>query len=410
MAKDADVAKPDNKSPMTPPFEDQKKIEQQNKLEDLRKRLLAKRTNARSNTPVKTPVNIESPQQKMEQQEPDTATKSGTDERPGQVDEFGIDTLLAEGKAAAQAKTARENQAAALAASPATTGTTGQQPSAISGTSNMEVDPVPQKAADVEQKNIMPNARPLNMSDPYYDDLSVWLEFTGYHDVQFRNSKLSTYKERRELEQEAARIAQKLEQLKQAERADLDSLRATTAHLHTPATATMAPPPLPASMPPGDQRPDLFANGIKRPHSPDVANSQKSSRRTNDSGYRFRGANDHGANLPRDNGSPIDRRGSFPDHRRSIEERVERDPSLERRQKHYSQREGPAPHPSPRGNGYNGDFQRNSNREGPRPFNAREREGRPGFSSVNRVGPNSHNGSAGLDLRKGGQSNSRRHN
>ena len=268
----------------------------------------------------------------------------------------------------------------------------------------MEVDSLPQKAADVEQKSTTPSDRPLNMSDPYYDDLPVWLEFTGYHDVQFRNSKLSTYKERRELEQEAARIAQKLEQLKQAERADLDSLRATTAHLHTPAAAAMAPPPLPASMPPGDHRPDLFANGTKRPHSPDLASSQKASRRTNDSGYRFRGANDYGANLPRDNGSPIDRRGSLPDRRRSLEERIERDPSLERRQKHYNQREGPPPHPSPRGNGY-------FNRDGPRPFNAREREGRPGFSSVNRVnGPHPHAGSAGLDLRKGGQSNSRRHN
>lgn len=393
---------------MTPPFEDQKKIEQQNKLEDLRKRLLAKRGNARLNTPSKAPVNLEAPQQKTEQQGPDKVTKSGTDVRPGQADEFGIDTLLAEGKAAAQAKIARDNQAAALAASPATT---SQQPSTINGTSNMEVDPLPQKPADVEQNNIMPNARPLNMSDPYYDDLPIWLEFTGYHDVQFRNSKLSTYKARRELEQEAARIAQKLEELKQAERADLDSLRATTAHLHTPMSAAMAPPPLPASMPSGDYRPDLVANGMKRPHSPDIVSSQKASRRVNDSGYRFRGANDHGANLPRDNGSPIDRRGSLPDRRRSIEERHERDPSLERRQKHYNQRDGPLPHPSPRGNGYSGDLQRNSNREGPRPFNAREREARPGFSSVNRIGgPHAQTGSAGLDLRKGGQSNSRRHN
>ena len=402
MAKDADIAKPDSKSPMTPQSEDQKKIEQQNKLEDLRKRLLAKRGNARSNTPSKTPVSFESPQQKMEQQQSDTATKSGANQRPGPVDDFGIDTLLAEGKAAAQAKTARENQAAALAASPAPT---AQQSSAISGTSNMEVDPLPQKAADVEQKNTTPNARPLNMSDPYYDDLPVWLEFTGYHDVQFRNSKLSTYRERCKLEQEAARIAQKLEQLKQAERADLDSLRATTAHLHTPAVAAMPPPQLPASMPAGDRRADLFANGIKRPHSPDLASAQKASRRTNDSGYRFRGANDQGANLPRDNGSPLDRRGSYPDRRRSIEERLERDPSLERRPKNYNPREGPPPHPSPRGNGYP------SNREGPRPFNARERDGRPGFSSVNRIGgPHAHAGGAGLDLRKGGQSNFRRHN
>ena len=389
---------------MTPLFEDQKKAEQQTKLEDLRKRLLAKRGNARSNTPSKTPINLKSPQQKMEQQEPDTATKSSADKRSEQVDDFGIDTLLAEGKAAAQAKTARENEAAALAASPATT---VQKPSAISGTSNMEVDPLPQKAADVEQEN---TAHPLNMSDPYYDDLPVWLEFTGYHDVQFRNSKLSTYRERRKLEQEAARIAQKLEELKQAERADLDSLRATTAHIHTPAPAAMPPPQLPATMPSGDRRADLFANGTKRPHSPDLASSQKASRRSNDFGYRVRGANDQGANLLRDNGSPIDRRGSIPDRRRSIEERLERDRSLERRQKHYNQREGPPPHPSPRGNGYLEDFQRNSNREGPRPFNAREREGRPGFSAVNRIGgPHPHSGGAGLDLRKGGQSFSRRH-
>jgi hypothetical protein len=342
-------------------------------------------------------------------------------------DDFGIESLLAEGKAAAEAKVARDNQAAAAAIA-ATMDPIPfpniQHPPAATALSNMEVDEVkpdstlqrpteptqsvvssPQKPADPKQSNTVPNPHPVNMSDPYYDDLSIWLEFTGYHDVQFRNSKLSTYKERRELEQEAARIAQKLEALKQAERADLESLRATTAHQNT--TTQMAPPPLPSHMFTGEHR--NHANGLKRPHSPEPSAAEKASRKANESAsdFRIRGANEASAASSHENGSPVHRRDSLPERRRSFNERHDRDPSLERRQQHYGSRAAPPP----RVNGPGGQSQWASARDGPPPFNARERErdGRAGFSAVNRV--NRANGPAhgnnGLDLRKGGQSNSR---
>lgn len=424
-----------NNVPTTPTNEEQKKQEQQKQLDALRKRLLAKRGRvSRPDTPQKTPgnLNTQTPQHRMEQQE-NNAAANGADQQVN--DDFGIESLLAEGKAAAEAKTARDNQAAAAAiAAPMDSNSfiTIQHPSAATAPPSMEVEDVkpestrqkpaeptqsvvssPQKPADYKQSNAS-NTYPVNMSDPYYDDLSVWLEFTGYHDVQFRNSKLSTYKQRRELEQEAARIAQKLEALKQAERADLESLRATTAHQNVP--AQMAPPPLPSHMPTGDYR--NHASGLKRPHSPEPSIAEKASRKANDSAGDFRipGAKDasvaSSTTLSHENGSPVHRRDSLPGRHRSINERHERDPSLERRQQYYGSRAAPPT----RANGLGGHSQWASSREGPPPFNARERErerdrnGRSDFSSVNRItrgNGTSLGPSAGLDLRKGGQSNSR---
>lgn len=425
-----------NNVPTTPTNEEQKKQEQQKQLDALRKRLLAKRGGAsRPDTPQKTTgnLNTQTPQHRMEEQESNAAA-NGPDQQVN--DDFGIESLLAEGKAAAEAKTARDNQAAAAliaATMEPNPFTIIHRPPAATALSNMEVEEVkpesmqqkpaepiqsavssPQKPADSQKTNSTTNTHPVNMSDPYYDDLSVWLEFTGYHDVQFRNTKLSTYKQRRELEQEAARIAQKLEALKQAERADLESLRATTAHQNVP--TQMAPPPLPSHMPTGDYR--NHANGLKRPHSPEPSTAEKASRKANESAgdFRIRGANEASAassvTLSHENGSPVHRRDSLPERRRSINERHERDTSLERRQQYYGTRVAPPP----RAHGLGGHSQWASSREGPPPFNARERErerdrnSRSDFNSVNRItrgngtalGP-----SAGLDLRKGGQSNSR---
>ena len=426
-----------NNVPTTPSIEEQKKHDQQKQLEALRKKLLAKRGgSARPDTPQQTPVkpSAHPPQHRMEQQE-NIAAVNGADQQVN--DDFGIESLLAEGKAAAEAKVARDNQAAAAALA-ATVGVdpiafTNMQHSAAATSatapSNMEVDEVkpentrekpaeptqsvvssPKKPADPKRSATVSNQHPVNMSDPYYDDLSIWLEFTGYHDVQFRSSKLSTFKERRELEQEAARIAQKLEALKQAERADLESLRATTAHQNTP--TQMAPPPLPSHMPTGDHR--NLANGAKRPHSPEPSTAEKSRRKVNEStgDFRIRGANEASAASSHENGSPVHRREPLPERRRSVNERHERDPSLERRQQHYGSRVAPPT----RANGPGGHSQWAPSRDGPPPFNAheRERDGRSGFSAVNRVnranGPTHGNGnSVGLDLRKGGQSNFRHH-
>jgi len=419
---------PDSNMSTTPSIEEQRKHVQQKQLEALRKKLLAKRaTSARPDTPTKTPVkpDAQTPQHRMEQQENNVAPNGAAQHLN---DDFGIESLLAEGKAAAEAKVARDNQAAAaaVAASVETPFTIIKHPPAATAPSNMEVDEVkpentrenpaestqsvvatPQKLADPKQSNTVPNPHPVNMSDPYYDDLSIWLEYTGYHDVQFRTSKLSTYKERRELEQEAARIAQRIAALKQAERADLDSLRATTAHQNS--APQMAPPPLPSHLPAGDHR--NHTNGLKRPHSPEPSSAEKFSRKANESAgdFRIRGANDANAAMSHENGSPLHRRESLSERRRSVNERHERDSSLERRQQHYNPRGAPPP----RANGIGGHSQWASSREGPRPFNAnardreRERDGRLGFGAVNRVGGPAHGGNAGLDLRKGGQSNSR---
>ena len=423
-----------NNVPATPTNEEeQRKHDQQKQLDALRKKLLAKRGGStRHDTPQKTPgnLNTQMPHHIMEQQE-NNATASGANQHVN--DDFGIESLLAEGKAAAEAKTARDNNAAAAAIT-ATMDfnpfTIIQHPQAATAPSNMEVEDVkpentrqkpadppqsvvsPQKAADPKHSNAVSNAHTVNMSDPYYDDLSVWLEFTGYHDVQFRNAKLSTYKQRLELEQEAARIAQKLEALKQAERADLESLRATTAHQNI--ATQMAPPPLPSHMPPGNYR--NHAKGLKRPHSPELSTAEKASRKANESAsdFRIRGANEasvaSSATMSHENGSPVHRRDSLPERRRSVNERHERDPSLERRQQHYGSRAAPPV----RAHGLGGYPQWATSREGPPPFNARERErdrnGRSDFSSVNRItrgNGTAHGPSASLDLRKGGQSNSR---
>jgi hypothetical protein len=407
--------------------EEQRKQEQQKQLDALRKKLMAKRgITARPDTPSKTPVSIEAPpqQHRMEHEENRAATAMATaKEYHPMHDELGIESLLAEGKAAAEAKVVRDKQAAAAAALAVTmkqTANSKQQTAGATTSTNMDLNEVKpaitqekpaepthavvstlEKPADHKQTNDTSNLHPVNTNDSYYDDLAIWLEFTGYHDVQFRNSKLRNYKERRELEQEAARIAERLEKLKQAEKADLESLRATIAHSTT--ATPMAPPPLPYNMPTGDHR--QHTNGLKRPHSPEPSTVEKASRKPNDfQGFKIRGVNEASAASPRENDSPLQRRESLPKRRGSINERRERDPSLERRQQYYNSREPLTPGTNGRG----GHDQRSNFRDGPRPFNARDREReRDGFSQVNRIGGSPRGPTAGPDLRKGGQFNFR---
>lgn len=428
MSAVSGAIQPNNNAPVTPSPDEQRKIEQQKQLEALRKKLLAKRgAIGRPDIPSKVSTSSDPPheQHKVKQRENNVAANKADQPIP---DDFGIESLLAEGKAAAEAKVARDNQAAAAAIAAAANESSNPavQPVTTKEIANSgvgEVKPAPRaekpaestqpviqsppKYTDTRQSNTASTSHPVNMSDPYYDDLAIWLEFTGYHDVQFRTNKLSTFKERRELEQEAARIAARLEKLKQAERADLESLRATTAH-YTAATP-MEPPPLPANMPTGEPRCNTSTNSLKRLHSPEPSTTEKSSRKNNETfgDFRIRGANEANSALSRDNGSPLQRRESLPERRRSIIDRQERDPSLERRQQQYNTRDAH----TPRANGRSANSPWTSLREGPRPFNARDRErdGRTGFSAVNRISGPQHGGNASLDLRKGGQSNPRRH-
>lgn len=113
-----DAMQSNGNDPMTPSAaDDQKKVEQQKQLETLRKKLLAKRANsARSETPSKTTKGSVTPQvQAQPNVEQQGKMKFMHAENEQSSDEYGIESLLAEGKAAAAQKVARDKQAAAAA-------------------------------------------------------------------------------------------------------------------------------------------------------------------------------------------------------------------------------------------------------------------------------------------------------
>ena len=339
-------------------------------------------------------------------------------------DALGLESLLAEGKAAAEAKAA-----AATPIHKAQSGTMGDAPRQKRQDAMQPSEPA-QSIAPIQsaQKETVtetglptaPTTRANTLSDAYYADLAIWLEMTGYHDIDFRNSKLGAYKERRQLELEAKRIAERLEKLRQAEQANADSLRASTAH---PLNAQpLAPPPLPSTMPSADTAVKVpvtpMTNGTKRAHSPEPISTEKAPKRNDDSGFRIRGAEEAtrptSARRPA-SPNPLDRRISYPDtRRRSNEDRNvnnERDPSLERRQQAYYKRDEQVPARS----AY--DDNRREHQQSREPPRILERKA--GYSNVNHRAPPSaptyrdppqYRGSAGLELRKGGQySSSRRY-
>lgn len=213
-------------------------------------------------------------------------------------------------------------------------------------------------------------------------------------------------KERKALEAEAARIAERLEKLKQAEQEAMQSLRMATPR---PSVIAMPPPPLPATMPTEMAIPKVNgSNGVKRPRSPTPSPPEKMRCREDSSGFRIRGAIDPPLDArPPPLGRPrtpspqdLERRIIYPDARRSFSERkseyqprgsrVEsRDSSLERRQSYYRQDGEPSYYDS------------YTPREAPRPALTNTRK-----NSIARG--TQYRGSVALDLRKGGQSPFRR--
>ena len=104
---------------------------------------------------------------------------------------------------------------------------------------------------------------PTDLTDAYYTDLPLWLEVTGYHDIKFRNSQLSNIKERKRLEQDAARIAERLAKLSQEAQVNVSFKRSTPA---PQPSCEIQRPPLPAMMPSENVAPAVA--GVKRAHSP----------------------------------------------------------------------------------------------------------------------------------------------
>ncbi|KAF7193353.1 YTH domain-containing protein 1 [Pseudocercospora fuligena] len=381
---------------------EERKAENQRQAELLRAKLIARRQNtpakqtntSRQNTPSKTIAPPAKQQQgssvnmSSDPPEPPATHSKKEVEQPTAVS--SLEALLAEGKAYADAKTA----ALAAKPDPADVNTTNtkeseQQVNGINANVNgvtaqesikAEQPPTPETSRPTQQR------RPTNLSDSYYVDLPAWLELTGYHDVDFRNNKLRTYKERRTLEEEAARIAERLEKLRQIEQQEMQQMR-----ISTPMPAVnMAPPPLPSAMP-------SATNGIKRARSPEATPTTKNARRREDNGgFRIRGATEATDNRQsrRLSRSPpaLDRRTAYPDsRRRSIDERSERsrDPSLERRQSYYRRDGEPLREPPPRYDHY-------VPREPP------PRSGYHASPGASRHPSQKYRGSAALELRKGG--------
>lgn len=394
------------------PISTEEKDKNQKRAEMLRAKLLAQRQNtpskaaSRSGTPaqmnvqpIETPSRVPAvPAQPKPQPPINTVIEKEEVKQKAEKTEpssDGLEALLNEGKAIADAKTA------ALAASAAATKAPTNPMTVTNGDAQPKKKSPKQESNTVKEPPKQPDEHPkrlTNLSHPYYADLSAWLEMTGYHDVEFRTSKLSTYKERKALEQEAARIADRLEKLKQAEQEAMQSLRMSTPM----PTSNMAPPPLPANMPIEKATPKANGiNGTKRALSPASLPPEKIRRREDMGGFRIRGANDSPTDArppplrrPRTPSPPgLERHITYPDaRRRSIDgmRPPSRDASLERRQTFY-RRDGDSTY-----------YDSYTPREPPRLTHGNASRN----NSLSRTPQ--YRGSVPLDLRKGGQSTFRR--
>ncbi|SMY22311.1 unnamed protein product [Zymoseptoria tritici ST99CH_1A5] len=351
--------------------------ENQRRLEELRAKLLAQRQNTplRPNTPLVKPVETPSkaptqilpppkqspfPQPTTPQPQPQHTTMSSVElSRPTIRAEAAqptpdVDALLSEGRARADEQIA--NEAAAKAATIPPAATNGNAKPQKKDVKQETAKAAPKTVPDLIVRTREPARGQANLSDAYYADLPAWLEVTGYHDVDFRNKRLASYKERKALQEEATRISRRLEELRQME--EQEARMATP----VPKQTAMAPPALPSAMP----LETPYINGTKRAHSPDQLSS--ANKRREENGFRIRGANDSPADLRPGNGvrrprSPTPpRRISYPDTRRRSDDDLlpSRDPSLERRQEYYRNvdreggrrivdyRDGPEPRNGPR--------------------------------------------------------------
>jgi hypothetical protein len=182
-------------------------------------------------------------------------------------DPFSVESLLAEGKTAAAAKGHEKNL---TSTAPPTAGQDQAIPSGTTDGHNPRATVSPPKQS-VERTNddhaLHPRPEqpqpPTNLTDAYYANLPLWLEVTGYHDIEHRNSQLSNMKERKRLEQDAARIAERLAKLNQDAQVNVSFKHS----MPTPQPGCeIRRHPLPAMMPSANAVPAVA--GVKRAHSP----------------------------------------------------------------------------------------------------------------------------------------------
>lgn len=88
-------------------------------------------------------------------------------------------------------------------------------------------------------------ANGLQGNEDYYADLELWLQITGFHDPAIRESKLKTYKIRKNLEERKRALEEEFAELERREAAEAQELRAPSVRAQS--VVVMPPPPLPAS-------------------------------------------------------------------------------------------------------------------------------------------------------------------
>ncbi|KAJ9630922.1 hypothetical protein H2203_001450 [Taxawa tesnikishii (nom. ined.)] len=69
-------------------------------------------------------------------------------------------------------------------------------------------------------------ANGLQGNEDYYADLELWLQITGFHDPAIRESKLKTYKIRKNLEERKRALEEEFAELERREAAEAQELRA----------------------------------------------------------------------------------------------------------------------------------------------------------------------------------------
>ena len=127
--------------------------------------------------------------------------------------------------------------------------------------------------------------RTAKLLDEDQADLQLWLEVTGYHDKEYRTSKLHAFRERQTLEAEAARISSRLQELKQNEvqvtgRRNSSRLPAVSDRL-APSAPSNGMQAVFGTKQGGDTpsvKPSATTNGIKRAHSPEPSAAAKAPR------------------------------------------------------------------------------------------------------------------------------------
>ncbi|KAK1084825.1 hypothetical protein LTR33_002453 [Friedmanniomyces endolithicus] len=231
----------------------ERRAENQRQADLLRARLLAKRNNTplkplppRLGTPSNAPMVPPQPAIIPAQRKPAVEVKHDVFQFagdgvvvPAEVTKpsngtLDLDALIAEGKQAAEAKAKEEAAAQTDGHAPEPT------PASINPVKpNVASEPVEMSKAPAQRAPVQIHQVPATaekdqhsqiLSDVYYTDLAAWLEYTGFHDVEYRAATLHKHKARRALEAEAAKIQQQLDRLKREEEAEMQALRASVAH------------------------------------------------------------------------------------------------------------------------------------------------------------------------------------